>query len=568
MATIVGITWPETSRTVYVRIRRLDEFIWDHVGSHWEQFVIADVARYSVSAPEFPAAGSGEYQLDISTLAPAATVVGQYRYQFFRQAGAAPLITDFLIGEVEVLWDGAALMDKQTVLARLILALPNAGPDTAGGLPTTTKITDARLAVLTDWINGGRLDLLLDAVSLGTGPISWPYTLTDADTAAPLANALIRVSTDIGGTNVIASGITSAAGIVTFSLDAGVRYIWRFLPGYVFTDPDTETVAPAGHGDGTGTAATGSPTTAPVRTAKLDNLGITTLRENLKTKYTGRVRNQDRIDQIVESVCVRAVKHVWNLRRWPFTIIPVDLVAVAGVAYTVLPSNFRTFHVQKGGVYCTDHGWASYQSPMNWTEQSSLVTEQAFPKKFTVRRRVIAGVTTPVVEWSAVPDAGYTFTGFIEILGPPAVTFGTAGSDGDIVLGTDAKDYRCILNHIGDATTKPITGPNYTHYWTQLTTVAGGAWVLGATYAAADAVYFPQELDALLEAAAERFMLLDGGLQEVTGSEREMANATYQTALLDAATFEHGYAGGLALDQVIDVHKDVEELGSAGAGDW
>lgn len=42
--------------------------------------------------------------------------------------------------------------------------LPTAAPDAAGGLPTTTKITDARLAVLTDWINDGRLDLLLDAI--------------------------------------------------------------------------------------------------------------------------------------------------------------------------------------------------------------------------------------------------------------------------------------------------------------------------------------------------------------------------------------------------------------------
>lgn len=42
--------------------------------------------------------------------------------------------------------------------------IPQVAPDAAGGLPTTTKITDARLGSLTDWINGGRLDLLLDAI--------------------------------------------------------------------------------------------------------------------------------------------------------------------------------------------------------------------------------------------------------------------------------------------------------------------------------------------------------------------------------------------------------------------
>ncbi len=57
-------------------------------------------------------------------------------------------------------------------------ALPNAAADAAGGLPisdagglaldtklaNTNEVTAARMAALTDWINGGRLDLLLDAI--------------------------------------------------------------------------------------------------------------------------------------------------------------------------------------------------------------------------------------------------------------------------------------------------------------------------------------------------------------------------------------------------------------------
>jgi hypothetical protein len=58
----------------------------------------------------------------------------------------------------------AALINSLSIKTRVELALPNAAPDAAGGLPTTTKITDARLAVLTDWIDGERLDLLLDAI--------------------------------------------------------------------------------------------------------------------------------------------------------------------------------------------------------------------------------------------------------------------------------------------------------------------------------------------------------------------------------------------------------------------
>jgi len=59
-----------------------------------------------------------------------------------------------------------------------LTALPNAAANAAGGLPisaggglaldtqlaNTNEVTAARMGALTDWINGGRLDLLLDAI--------------------------------------------------------------------------------------------------------------------------------------------------------------------------------------------------------------------------------------------------------------------------------------------------------------------------------------------------------------------------------------------------------------------
>lgn len=59
-----------------------------------------------------------------------------------------------------------------------LTALPNANADAAGGLPisdagdldldtklaNTNEVTAARMGALTDWIDGGRLDLLLDAI--------------------------------------------------------------------------------------------------------------------------------------------------------------------------------------------------------------------------------------------------------------------------------------------------------------------------------------------------------------------------------------------------------------------
>lgn len=66
-----------------------------------------------------------------------------------------------------------------------LTALPNAAADAAGGLPisdaggldldsklaNTNEVTAARMGALTDWINGGRLDLILDDVLADTAVI-------------------------------------------------------------------------------------------------------------------------------------------------------------------------------------------------------------------------------------------------------------------------------------------------------------------------------------------------------------------------------------------------------------
>jgi len=112
-------------------------------------------------------------------------------------------------------------------------------------------------------VDGGRIDLLLDiiiaalvvvdgivdAIKLktdtlgGSGAIEWEYTLTEAVSGDPISDADIWVSTDIAGTNVVASGTTDAYGKVTFYLDAGTAYIWRQKSGFNFTNPDTEVIA-------------------------------------------------------------------------------------------------------------------------------------------------------------------------------------------------------------------------------------------------------------------------------------------------------------------------------------
>lgn len=78
--------------------------------------------------------------------------------------------------------------------------------------------------------------------TLGVGAITWTYNLVD-NLAVPIADATVWVTSDLAGTNVIASGITDALGNVSFYLDAGTVYIWCQKSGYNFTNPDTEVVS-------------------------------------------------------------------------------------------------------------------------------------------------------------------------------------------------------------------------------------------------------------------------------------------------------------------------------------
>ena len=84
--------------------------------------------------------------------------------------------------------------------------------------------------------------LTANIIPAGAGAVTWTYTLTDATTGAPIDGAEVWVTTDSVGANVIASGVTDAYGIVTFTLDAGAVFVWRKRAGFNFVNPDSETV--------------------------------------------------------------------------------------------------------------------------------------------------------------------------------------------------------------------------------------------------------------------------------------------------------------------------------------
>lgn len=83
----------------------------------------------------------------------------------------------------------------------------------------------------------------VDDLSIGTGNGAISTVLTVNDGVNPIDGVYIRISTDSGGTNVVATGYTGALGTLTFLLDAGTYYVFKQLAGYNFTNPESMVVS-------------------------------------------------------------------------------------------------------------------------------------------------------------------------------------------------------------------------------------------------------------------------------------------------------------------------------------
>ncbi len=100
---------------------------------------------------------------------------------------------------IETYGNASALhaMDFDDAVRGGMTSLPNANADAAGGLAisdaggldmdaklaNTNEVTAARMGALTDWINGGRLDLLLDAIKAITDLLTLAAINAEVDTA-------------------------------------------------------------------------------------------------------------------------------------------------------------------------------------------------------------------------------------------------------------------------------------------------------------------------------------------------------------------------------------------------
>lgn len=267
----------------YIPGGALDHYVKNATGQHWypvgQAFeawgggVGRDATDYGVA---MSGDDSGAFVGDFDSNTPA----GRYSVVAKIRAGDDQAADDFPFGNREIWWNGTSEQTQtkfelnayapatetslsthdgklDTVNTNVDTILSRIGAFTGSGVNTILGFFKALLnkTAPTPSDVGGTFDASTDAVealsdqldivcTLGTGAETFPYTLiSTVSPNPPISDADVWVTTDVEGTNVVASGRTDQNGTVTFYLDVGTVYFWRQKSRWNFDNPDTEVVS-------------------------------------------------------------------------------------------------------------------------------------------------------------------------------------------------------------------------------------------------------------------------------------------------------------------------------------
>ncbi len=241
-----------TGETLYAVIARVaDGYRWETVTPAFEARNIVNWTDYDIALAET----DGEWKGDF----PAAIGAGLYDVSIYQQAGGAPAFTDARQGSALMQWDGAAEIPLAAILEDVtgLSGAPMRGTNNAalasvctevrleildiGTLPATVDLILAGVDVLeADWADGGRLDLLIDALIAGVNvaKISGDTTAAEVLRASQLAyapDACILV--EAGATDVERGTNLAAAYTAACALTPGGEALSRTNRAYVLLPP-------------------------------------------------------------------------------------------------------------------------------------------------------------------------------------------------------------------------------------------------------------------------------------------------------------------------------------------
>jgi hypothetical protein len=180
---------------------------------------------------------------------------------YTRQNGSAVAIPIVALGSPLSVWTAGGFVEIDSVLAQGVYRFDAPDAAFAVGAAFVTLTIDIPGA-----LGEGVLILLQNSFN-NVGPGAFQYAVTLQTVAsAPIQGGSLWVSTDPGGTNVVAGSLTtSAAGIATFLLGNGTYYLWVNAAGYTPVNPTAFTVSGSGGQTLALVAATAPPSLTPAQ---------------------------------------------------------------------------------------------------------------------------------------------------------------------------------------------------------------------------------------------------------------------------------------------------------------
>lgn len=202
-------------------------------------------------------------------------------------------------------------------------ALPAAAADAAGGLvisdaggldidaklANTNEVTAARMGALTDWIDGGRLDLILDAILADTNELQGDWV-------------------NAGRLDVLIDAIKAKTDSLTFTVAGDVDCNVQTWKGSAAADMTGDAYARLG-------APAGASVSADVAAVKAETAAIVTDTNELQTDLTNGGRLDLLIDAILEDTGTTLDGIVDSILEDTGTTLPATLATIDGKADTI-----------------------------------------------------------------------------------------------------------------------------------------------------------------------------------------------------------------------------------------
>jgi hypothetical protein len=158
---------------------------------------------------------------------------------YTRALGSATAISLSSLSGVTAAWSAGGFIEVDPTKAPGLYRLDLPDAAIAAGVPFTIVAL-----TFTNTVQEAEVLLLQQPQQpAGAGAIQTTVTITNSQTSQPIAGAAVWVTTDSGGTNVVAGSLnTNAQGVVTFFLNHGTYCVWCADPGFSANNPTAITV--------------------------------------------------------------------------------------------------------------------------------------------------------------------------------------------------------------------------------------------------------------------------------------------------------------------------------------